>query len=251
MTDDAHPAADNRLRVEQVAAATGVGVDTVRYYQGMGLLPPVGRDGRSVLYGPQHLARLRTIRALADDGFTLAQIKRLLTETGDALLVSLAGGPDGLNRDELAELSGLEREMVDLAVSAGLIEPSGDPHRERFAPESASMLAAGGQLLEAGFPMHRLAALAARHATGVEEVVDEAIDLFAEYVRPGQSDHPDDLARLFRTLAAMVTRLVAQHFQQTVLNRVRERLSDSGDRALVQALEKIGDGTLAVTAEWR
>lgn len=251
MTDDAHPAADDRLRVEQVAAATGVGVDTVRYYQGMGLLPPVGRDGRSVLYGPQHLARLRTIRALADDGFTLAQIKRLLTETGDALLVSLAGGPDGLNRDELAELSGLEREMVDLAVSAGLIEPSGDPRQERFAPESASMLAAGGQLLEAGFPMHRLAALAARHATGVEEVVDEAIDLFAEYVRPGQSDHPDDLARLFRTLAAMVTRLVAQHFQQTVLNRVRERLSDSGDRALVQALEKIGDGTLAVTAEWR
>ena len=251
MTDDAHPAADDRLRVEQVAAATGVGVDTVRYYQGMGLLPPVGRDGRSVLYGPQHLARLRTIRALADDGFTLAQIKRLLTETGDALLVSLAGGPDGLNRDELAELSGLEREMVDLAVSAGLIEPSGDPHRERFAPESASMLAAGARLLEAGFPMHRLAALAARHATGVEEVVDEAIDLFAEYVRPGQSDHPDDLARLFRTLAAMVTRLVAQHFQQTVLNRVRERLSDSGDRALVQALEKIGDGTLAVTAEWR
>ena len=251
MTDDAHPAADDRLRVEQVAAATGVGVDTVRYYQGMGLLPPVGRDGRSVLYGPQHLARLRTIRALADDGFTLAQIKRLLTETGDALLVSLAGGPDGLSRDELAELSGLEREMVDLAVSAGLIEPSGDPHRERFAPESASMLAAGARLLEAGFPMHRLAALAARHATGVEEVVDEAIDLFAEYVRPGQSDHPDDLARLFRTLAAMVTRLVAQHFQQTVLNRVRERLSDSGDRALVQALEKIGDGTLAVTAEWR
>ena len=251
MTDDAHPASEDRLRVEQVAAAAGVGVDTVRYYQGMGLLPPVGRDGRSVLYGPRHLARLRAIRALADDGFTLAQIKRLLTETGDALLVSLAGGPDGLNRDELAEISGLEREMVDLAVSAGLIEPSGPPHEERFAPESASMLAAGGQLLEAGFPMHRLAALAARHATGVEEVVDEALDLFAEYVRPGQSDHPDDLARLFRTLAALVTRLVAQHFQQTVLNRVRERLSDSGDRALIQALEKIGDGALAVTAEWR
>lgn len=251
MTDDAHPAGDVPLRVEEVAAAAGVGVDTVRYYQGMGLLPPVDRDGRSVHYGPQHLARLRTIRALADDGFTLAQIKRLLAETGDALLVSLAGGPDGLSRDELAELSGLNREMTDLAVSAGLIEPLGPPHEERFAPEAASMLAAGRTLLEAGFPMHRLAALAARHATGVEEVVDEAIDLFAEYVRPGQSDHPDDLARLFRTLAAMVTRLVAQHFQQTVLNRVRERLSGSGDRALVQALEGIGDGTLTVTAEWR
>lgn len=251
MTDDAHPAGDAPLRVEEVAAAAGVGVDTVRYYQGMGLLPPVGRDGRSVLYGPRHLARLRTIRALADDGFTLAQIKRLLAETGDALLASLAGGPDGLSRDELAELSGLDREMTDLAVSAGLIEPLGPPPGERFAPEAASMLAAGRTLLEAGFPMHRLAALAARHATGVEEVVDEAIDLFAEYVRPGQSDHPDDLARLFRTLAAMVTRLVAQHFQQTVLNRVRERLAGSGDRALVQALEGMGDGTLTVTAEWR
>lgn len=241
------------LRVEQAAAEAGVGVDTVRYYQGMGLLPPVGRDGRNALYGPEHLTRLRTIRALADDGFTLAQIKRLLAETGDPLLVSLVGGADGLSRDELAELSGLDREMVDLAASAGLIQRLGGPDQtdERFAPEAAPMLAAGRTLLEAGFPMHRLAALAARHATGVEEVVDEAIDLFAEYVRPGQSDHPDELARLFRTLAAMVARLVAQHFQQTVFNRTRERLAESDDRALIGALEEAGRRNLVITAEWR
>ena len=244
------------MRVEQVAAEAGLGVDTVRYYQGMGLLPPVGREGRNARYGAEHLTRLRTIRALADDGFTLAQIKRLLAETGDPLLVSLVGGPDGLSRDELAELSGLDREMVDLAVSAGLIQRLGGPEQtdqteERFAPEAGTMLAAGRTLLEAGFPMHRLAALAARHATGVEEVVDEAIGLFAEYVRPGQSDHPDDLARLFQTLAALVARLVAQHFQQTVFNRARERLADSEDRALIRALEEAAKRNLVVTAEWR
>ena len=244
------------MRVEQVAAEAGLGVDTVRYYQGMGLLPPVGREGRNARYGAEHLTRLRTIRALADDGFTLAQIKRLLAETGDPLLVSLVGGPDGLSRDELAELSGLDREMVDLAASAGLIQRLGGPEQtdqteERFAPEAGAMLAAGRTLLEAGFPMHRLAALAARHATGVEEVVDEAIDLFAEYVRPGQSDHPDDLARLFQTLAALVARLVAQHFQQTVFNRARERLAESEDRALIRALEEAAKRNLVVTAEWR
>jgi len=60
-----------------------------------------------VVYRSAHLTRLRTIRALADDGFTLAQIKRLLDESGHPLLESLAGATVGLGRAELAERSGL------------------------------------------------------------------------------------------------------------------------------------------------
>ena len=55
-------------------AAAGVGVDTVRFYQGRSLLPPPRREGRVALYGDEHLERLRRIRALQSQGFTLAQI---------------------------------------------------------------------------------------------------------------------------------------------------------------------------------
>ncbi len=53
-------------RVDQLAARAGVSVDTVRFYQSRGLLPPPRRAGRVVLYADAHLARLRRIRALAE-----------------------------------------------------------------------------------------------------------------------------------------------------------------------------------------
>ena len=243
------------FRVEELAAEARTGVDTIRYYQGMGLLPATRREGRSTVYGSEHLTRLRTIRALADDGFTLAQIKQLLEESGHPLLVSLAAATvAGLTRAELAERSGLALPLVDIAVSTGLIEPMSKTSQtdgERFSPEVAPMLAAGMSLLEAGFPLDRLAALATRHATGVESVVDEAIDLFGEHVRSGQSDSPEDLAKLYRTLVAHVTRLVAQHFHHTVISRVKERLEGSEDQALIEALENTGQQQLVISTEWR
>ncbi len=238
-------------RVEELAAEAGVGVDTIRYYQGLGLLPPTGRQGRTAVYATEHLTRLRTIRALADDGFTLAQIKRLLDESGHPLLESLAGPLVGLTRAELADRSGLALPLIDLAVSAGLIERLDNIDEERFSPEAAPMLAAGRSLLEAGFPLDRLAALAARHATGVENIIDEAIELFKQHVRPAGSDRPEDLAKLFRTLVTHVTRLVAQHFHHTVVTRVKERLEGSDDLALVEALESTDRQQLVITAEWR
>lgn len=242
---------EGAYRVEELAAEAGIGVDTIRYYQGLGLLPPTTREGRSVIYGAEHLTRLRTVRALAEDGFTLAQIKRLLDESGHQLLASLAGTALGLTRAELAERSGLAPHLVDIAVSAGLIEALGNREEERFPPDAAPMLAAGMSLLEAGFPLDKLAALAARHATGVESVVDEGIDLFKDHVRSGQPNHPEELAGLFRSLVTHVTRLVAQHFHHTVVSRVKERLEDSEDEALIEALENAGRQQFIVSAEWR
>ena len=239
------------LRVEQLAAEGDTSVDTIRYYQGMGLLPPSTKDGRTALYGLAHLTRLRTIRTLADDGFTLAQIRRLIDDTADEpLLESLAGGAQGLTRRDLAEQSGLGEPMVDLAVSAGLIDPLADDN-DRFSADAVPMLAAGKSLLEAGIPLDRLAALATRHATGIEDVVDEAIDLFGEFVRPTQSDSPTDLAQLFQLLLGHVTRLVAQHFHQTVVSRASDRLEGSDDAALSKALADAETQTLIVTTEWR
>ena len=45
-------AADATLRVEDLARAADVSVDTIRFYQKRRLLPPPTRKGRIAWYGP-------------------------------------------------------------------------------------------------------------------------------------------------------------------------------------------------------
>ena len=241
------------MRVEELASRSSVSVDTIRYYQGMGLLDTPARDGRTVRYGPVHLEQLDAIRQLADAGFSLAQVKQL-TSDGTPVLKVLADemlGRATMTREELAEKSGIAAPLIDLAVTAGLLEPVGEGDDARFSDQAVAMLTAGRSLLEAGIPFDRLAALATRHATGIEDVVEEAIELFGEYVRPSHSDDPADLAMLFELLLAHTTRLVAQHFHQTVVARAHERLEDSDDRSLLDALEAATSRELIVSTEWR
>src|SRR5260370_12358444 len=49
-------------RIEQLARAAGVAVDTIRFYQGKGLLEAPRREGRVTWYGDAHLDRLRPTR---------------------------------------------------------------------------------------------------------------------------------------------------------------------------------------------
>jgi DNA-binding transcriptional MerR regulator len=42
-------------RIEQLAQAGGVAVDTIRFYQGKGLLEPPRREGRVTWYSESHL----------------------------------------------------------------------------------------------------------------------------------------------------------------------------------------------------
>ena len=71
--------ARNSDTIGGLAAAAGVGVETVRYYQRRGLLPePARPPGEVRRYGESDVKRLRFIRAAQAAGFTLAEIKELL-----------------------------------------------------------------------------------------------------------------------------------------------------------------------------
>src|SRR5258708_22807619 len=65
-------------RLEQLPRASGMAVDTIRFYQGKGLLDSPRREGRVTWYGDGHLERLRRIRDLQQRGFTLTVIRRIL-----------------------------------------------------------------------------------------------------------------------------------------------------------------------------
>lgn len=68
------------LTISRVALSSGVNVETVRYYQRRGLLkePPKPRQGYRV-YPPETVDRLRFIKRAQELGFTLGEIKNLLS----------------------------------------------------------------------------------------------------------------------------------------------------------------------------
>jgi DNA-binding transcriptional MerR regulator len=75
-------AAPRLLRIQEVAAETGLTPRAIRYYEELGLLAPAARsEGDYRLYDAEDLERLRFIRGLRDDaGFSLAEIGQLLED---------------------------------------------------------------------------------------------------------------------------------------------------------------------------
>jgi MerR family transcriptional regulator, mercuric resistance operon regulatory protein len=66
------------LTIGKLAAAGGVGVETIRFYQRRGLLDQPTRERGVRRYGSEDLRRLRFIRQAQTAGFTLEQINELL-----------------------------------------------------------------------------------------------------------------------------------------------------------------------------
>jgi MerR family mercuric resistance operon transcriptional regulator len=66
------------LTIGGLAAAGGVGVETVRFYQRRGLLQTPTRKTGIRRYGREDVRRLRFIKQAQTAGFTLAEVKELL-----------------------------------------------------------------------------------------------------------------------------------------------------------------------------
>jgi DNA-binding transcriptional MerR regulator len=100
------PKADRLLRINEVAAETGLTTRAIRYYEEIGLLEPAARsDGDYRLYDASDLDRLAFIRSLRDDaGFSLAQIGQLLED--EATMIDEARARRGHLDAHLAELDG-------------------------------------------------------------------------------------------------------------------------------------------------
>jgi DNA-binding transcriptional MerR regulator len=237
-------------RVEEIAARAGVRVDTIRFYQFRGLLPRPRREGRSALYDDAHLERLRRIRELVDQGFTLAQIKRLLEQESEAedrppleALVVEQLGERTFSRTELAAEAGIPEALIGAAETSGLVHPLRIRGEERFSAADRDMARSALRILDAGFPLNELLALAVQHARSVQEISDRAIDLFDDHVRKKtvQRGDTDQVTEAFRDLLPELTRLVALHFQRTVVSRALQRLAGRGEddelRAALAATE--------------
>lgn len=233
----------DRWRVEELAEQADVSVDTIRFYQKRHLLPPPTREGRVAWYGPLHLERLARIRDLQAQGLTLALIGRVLsgdldaTDAPLAVAVAVAEPPEEfLSLAELAERSGVPPALLEAVSREGLLVPRIHDGDERYTTSDVEVVRAGLALLETGFPLSDLLALAREHNAATHDIAEQAVALFDRYVRTplrasGRSDDvkAQQLVEAFRTLLPAVTALVEHHFRRVLLAVAQEHLESVGE----------------------
>lgn len=113
------------LTIGEIGRRTGTKVETIRYYEKIGLLAPPGRtQGNYRAYGEDDLARLSFIRRTRDLGFSIDQVRMLVSLSDD-------DARDCTTVDEIASahLQEIDRKLADLAAMrraiAALVESCG------------------------------------------------------------------------------------------------------------------------------
>ena len=234
-----------RYRVEQLAAACDVSVDTVRYYQSRGLLPQPEREGRLAWYGDEHEARIREIRTLQAKGLTLAAIRRVVTgELGPAdadlaAAVAAARGESGdetelLDLDAFAARSGVPSSLIQAVEREGIRLGRPVDGETRYTTGDIELVRTALRLLEFGLPLPDLLGLARDADAAMRGLAERAVELFDEHVRKPIRDTAGDdgvaasqMVEAFGQLLPAVTQLISHHFRRVLLETAEEHIEEA------------------------
>jgi len=108
------------MKIGEVAKRSGIGIETIRYYEREGLLPePERRPSGYRQYDESSVERLEYIRRAKELGFTLAEIRELL----DLSFAAHAGCDHIRQRAEakVADIEGKIRSLQQMKRSLGKI----------------------------------------------------------------------------------------------------------------------------------
>lgn len=108
-----------RIAIGALATHTGANIETIRYYERVGLLSAPDRSsGGYRLYGTEHLKRLNFIRRARVLGFSLAEVRKLLMladqrrrPCAEVRVVAAAHLEDV--KEKIADLKAMERVLAD------------------------------------------------------------------------------------------------------------------------------------------
>jgi Cu(I)-responsive transcriptional regulator len=114
------------LTIGALARATGTKVETIRYYERIGLLlqPARTATGNYRAYTAEHLGRLSFVRRSRDLGFTLDEVRALLDladqrERGCAAVDAIARAHLADVERKIADLSALRQELREIIGRCG------------------------------------------------------------------------------------------------------------------------------------
>lgn len=106
------------MKIGELAQATATKVETVRYYERIGLLAPPARSVSNYRsYGSGHLARLSFIRRARDLGFALEAVRELLALSDDQ-----GQSCEAVDRIASAHLAEVNRKLSDLGALRGELD---------------------------------------------------------------------------------------------------------------------------------
>ena len=233
-------------RVEALAAAAGVSVDTIRFYQGRGLLHPPHRAGRVALYDDEHLERLKRVKALQLRGFSLAVIARILRgeldEADEALAEAVVAGGEaarGVQEEfwtlaELAQRAGVAVVLLEALEREGVLVPRLQQGQARYTRADLVALQSGLKLLEYGLPLGEVLDLARTHEQAARLVAERAVTLFDHHIRQARRRDPGteaaaELVEAFHALLPATVSLVTHHFRRILLAVAQEHIEAVGD----------------------
>lgn len=106
------------MKIGELATLSGLSIDTIRFYEKQGLIPPPQRtDANYRIYDGDTPRRLVFIRKARDLGFTLQEIGQLLALSED----SQAGASDVKGRAQ-AKLTELDRKIAEMKAMRRSLE---------------------------------------------------------------------------------------------------------------------------------
>jgi DNA-binding transcriptional MerR regulator len=211
------------IRIDELARRSGLTVDTIRFYQREGLLPPAERAGRAKVYGQDHLARLAQIRDLQTRRFSLAAIKALLESERPELVDGIFSGEGSISYSlaDLVERSGGSAELAARMRDAGLLRDPAEFGRDTYDATDLDVLRSVVELERLGLPDDVLVELASIYVNGVERMQVEVLALFSG--QRGPAWQPEELksfqertASAAGQLLPLVTRIVEYVHQRTL-----------------------------------
>lgn len=235
--DDPSPS----FTVDELAAAAGLPVRTVRHYQSEKVLPPPQRQGRIAVYGREHLDRLLLIGRLQDRGLRLAAIRDVFkrVEKGEVWLDEWLGlgdelrapwseeRPAVLTEAELAERVAGRPGAVAALVGAGLVRRQAGLASSFLVP-SPGLLDITLQLDAAGVDIDTAAVAAGTIRKHLRRASGELVDFFLEragagFARRGSTDDITEALGALRPLGARAVQLVfTQEIERALRHAVEQ-----------------------------
>lgn len=130
------------MAIGEVSRRTGANIETIRYYERVGLLAPPNRAGRYRRYDAAGVRRLVFIRRARALGFTLDEVRTLLNlaecdgKTTCAEVREIAASHLVEVKAKIADLRAMERTLMDAVRRCDVGEVSGCPLIEALSAGS-------------------------------------------------------------------------------------------------------------------
>lgn len=111
--------ADQAIPIGELSRRTGCNIETIRYYERIGLMPAPPRRGRYRSYGANDVGRLGFVRRARELGFTLDEVRALLdlAAGGQAACTEVRTLAASHLKDVRARIADLKRMEQVLAAS--------------------------------------------------------------------------------------------------------------------------------------